>query len=124
MGPGSSKYRSRHTLIRRRTRAEFSKPPQPIVALVLKVGALGEHRVAVAAKLIRTWDASVARRQKTLTAITGKLTLCGTNAHPAVKAVGLAVLVGSASPITQNVGARELDVNFSLPRPFTGCSLA
>ena len=96
-----------------RTRADFSKPPQPIVALVPKVGSLGEHLVAVAAKPLRAWDTSVARRQKTFTAVPGKLMLCRTNAHPAVKAVGLAVLVRSAGPITQNVGARE--VHFPLP---------
>ena len=118
MGPGSSKYRSRHTLIRRRTRAEFSKPPQPIVALVPNVGSLGEHRVAVAAEPLHAWDKSVARRQETLSVVPGELTLCRTNPHPAVKAVGLAVLVRSAGPITQNVGARELEVHFPLPGRF------
>ena len=44
--------------IPRRTRAGFSKPPQPIVALVSKVSSLGEHRVAVAAKPLRAWDVS------------------------------------------------------------------
>ena len=90
MGPGSSKYRSRHTLIRRRTRAEFSKPPQPIVALVPNVGSLGGHRIAVAAEQLRAWDTGVARRQKTLPVVPGKLTLCRTNPHPAVKVVGCA----------------------------------
>ena len=102
----------------------FSKLPQPVVVLVSNMGSLGENRVAVAAKPLRAWDPSVARRQKTFPVVSGKLTLCRTNAYPAVKAACLAVMVRSASPITQNVGARELDVNFSLPRPFTGCSLA
>ena len=100
--------------ILRRTRADFPKPPQPIVALVPKVDSLWEHRVAVAVIPLRAWNASVARRQKTLTAVPGKLPLCRTNAYPAVKAVVLAVLVRSAGPITQNVGARELE--FPAPR--------
>ena len=41
--------------------------------------------------------------------------MCRTNPHPAVKAVGLAMLVRSAGPITQNVGAGEVEVHFPLP---------
>ena len=115
IAPGSSKKTDQIYSILRRTRADFSKPPQPIVALVPKVGSLGEHRVAVAAKPLRAWDARVARRQKKFTVVPGKLTLCGTNAHPTVEAVGLAVMVRSFSPITQNVGAREFEVHFPLP---------
>ena len=89
---------------------DFSKPPQPIVALVPKVGSLGEHRIAVAAEPLRAWDTSVARRPKTLPVVPGELMLCRTNPHPAVKAVGLAVLVRSTGPITQNVGAGEVEV--------------
>ena len=82
------------------------------------MGSLGEHRVAVAAKSLRAWDASVARRQKTFAVVPRKLTPCRTNAHPAVKAVGLAVLVRSAGPITHDVGARELEVHLPLPGRF------
>ena len=114
IGPGSSKIGPVIYIVRC-TRADFSKPPQPIVALVSKVSSLQEHRVAVAAKPLRAWDASVARRHKTFPVVPGKLTLCRSNAHPAVKAVGPAVLVRSAGPITQNVGARELEVHFPLP---------
>ena len=69
----------------RRNRADFSKPPQPIVAPVPKVGSLGEHRVAVAAKPLRVWDAGIARRQQTFAVDPGKLTLYRNNVHPAVK---------------------------------------
>ena len=89
-----------------------------MVAFVPKVGSLEEHRVAVAAKPLRAWDASSARCQETFPVVSGKLTLYQTNAHPAVKAVGLAVLVRIAGPITQNVGARELEVHFLLPGRF------
>ena len=83
------------------------------------MGSLGEYRVAVAAKPLCAWDASVARRQTTVTVVLGKLILCRTNAHPVVKVVGLAVLVRSAGPKTQNVGARELEAYFPLPGIFS-----
>ena len=38
--------------------------------------------------------------------------------HSAVEAVGLAVLVRGAGPITQYVGAREVKVHFPLPGGF------
>ena len=47
--------------------------------------------------------------------VPGELTLGRTNPHPAVKAAGLAVLVRRAGPITQNVGAEEVEVHFPLP---------
>ena len=74
--------------ILRRTRTDFFKPPQAIVALVPKAGSLGEHRVAVAAEPLRAWGSSVVRCQKTLLVVPGELTLRRTNPHPAVKAVG------------------------------------
>ena len=58
IGPGSSKTRTRYTPSSVAL-ALISKPPQPIVALVPKVGSLGEHRIAVAAKPLHAWDASV-----------------------------------------------------------------
>ena len=99
-----------------RTRADFSKPPQPIVALVPKVGSLGEHLVAVAAKPLRAWDTSVARRQKTFTAVPGKLMLCRTNAHPAVKAVGLAVAGPEYRPNNAKCGSGRGGGPFPAPR--------
>ena len=50
--------------ILRRTRTDFFKPPQAIVALAPKAGSLGEHRVAVAAEPLRAWGSSVVRCQK------------------------------------------------------------
>ena len=88
----------------RRTRVELSKPSQPIVALVIDMGPLGDHRVAGAAMPLRTWDANIAWRQKTFVVLPGKLTLYRASAHPAVKAVVLAVLVRSAGPITHQYG--------------------
>ena len=88
----------------RRTRVNFSKPSQPIVALVIDMGPLGDHRVAQAARSLRTWDANIARRPKTLVVLPGNLTLYRASAHPAVKAVVLAVLVRNAGPITQQYG--------------------
>ena len=79
------------------------------------MGSLREHRIAIAAKPLRAWDTSVAWRQKTLPVVPGELTLCRANPHPAVKAVGSAVLVQSTDPITQNVGAGEVEVHFPLP---------
>ena len=38
--------------------------------------------------------------------------------HSAVEAVGLAVLVRGAGPITQGVGAGEVEVHFPLPGMF------
>ena len=61
--------------------------------------------MAVAAKPRRARDTGVARRQKTLPVVSGELTLRRTDSHPTVKAVGLAVLIGSTGPVTQNVGA-------------------
>ena len=52
---------------------------------------------------------------ETFPVVPGELTLCRTNPHPAVKAVGLAVLVWSAGPIPQNVEAGEVEVRFPLP---------
>ena len=94
--------------ILRRARAYFSKPPQPIVALVPNGVSLNEHRIAVATEPLRAWDTSVARRVKTLPIVPGELTRCRTNLHPAVKAVGLAVLVRSAGLLTQTVGAGKV----------------
>ena len=107
-GPGWSKTRTRYTLssvVLSLISPSHHNPPSPLAP---NVGFLGEHRVAVAVKSLRAWDASVALRQKTLAVVPGKLTLCRTNAHPAVKTFGLAVLVRSSGPITQNVDAREL----------------
>ena len=44
--------------------------------------------------------------------------MCRPDPHSAVEAVGLAVLVRSAGPITQDVGAGEVEVHFPLPGRF------
>ena len=117
IGPGSSKKRTRYTSSSVVLALIFPSHHKPSSPLYQK-GSLGEHCVALVAKPLRAWDASVADRQKTFAVAPGKLTLSCANAHPAVKAVGSAVLVRSASPITQNMGARELEVHFPLPGRF------
>ena len=47
-----------------RTRADLSKPPQPIVVLAPKVDSLREYCIAEGANPLYARDASVARRQK------------------------------------------------------------
>ena len=96
-------------------RADFFKPPLPIVSLVLKVGSLRKHRVVVATEPIGTGNTSVARRWEAFPVVAGELALCRPDPHSAVEAVVLAVLVGSTGPITQDVGAGEVDVHFLLP---------
>ena len=72
----------------------------------------------VAAEPLRAWDTSVALRYKTFPVIPGELKLCRNHPRPAVKAVGFAVLVRGAGPMTQNVGAGEVKVHFPLPGRF------
>ena len=50
--------------------------------------------------------------------VAGELALCHPNPHSAVEAVGLAVLVRCSGPITQDVGAGEVEVYFPLPGMF------
>ena len=69
----------------------------------------------VAARPLRALDASVARHQKSLAVVPRTHTLQRANAHPAATAVDFAGMVQSTSPITQNVGARDLEVHFPLP---------
>ena len=54
-------------------------------------------------------------RQKSLAVVPRKFPLCSTNSHPAVQAVGLAVLVRSARPVAQYLVAKKLEVHFPLP---------
>ena len=70
--------------------------------------------MVVAAKSLRVWNTSVVQRYKTFPVVLGELTLCRTNPRLAIKAVGLAVLVRSAGPITPTVGAGEEEVRFPL----------
>ena len=57
-------------------------------------------------------DASVAGRKNNFAFVPRKITLCRTNAHSAVSAVRLALLVQDDDPITKNVGARVLEAHF------------
>ena len=79
------------------------------------MGSLGGHRIVVAAELLHPWNTCVARGSQTFSVVPGEVALCRTNPHPAVKVVGLAVLVRSAGPITQTEGAGEVEVHFPLP---------
>ena len=53
--------------------------------------------------------------QKSLAVDPGKYPLCSTNSHPAVQAVGLAVLIRSAWPVAPHLLAKKLDVHFPFP---------
>ena len=53
-------------------------------------------------------------RQESL-AVARKFSLCSTNSHSAVQAVGLAVLVRSAHPVAQYLVPKKLEVHFPLP---------
>ena len=61
IGPGSSKKRTKYFSIplRGRGRADLPKPPQTVVALAPKVGSVGKHRSAVAAKPFCARNAAV-----------------------------------------------------------------
>ena len=52
--------------IRRRVHVDLPKLPQTIVALVPKVGSVGKHRGAIAAKPICARNAAAAGLQETL----------------------------------------------------------
>lgn len=70
----------------------------------------------IADKLIRVRDAAVTARQERFTP--KKLPLCSAISHPAMQAIGLVLLVGSAGPVAQNLVARELKAGgqFFVPR--------
>ena len=101
--------------IRSCSRADFPEPLQTVVALVPKVSPVGKHGVAVSAKPIGVQYAAIAGCQKSLAVAARKLPLCRANRHPAVQAVGLAVLVRSAGPVAQTFVARKLKVHFPFP---------
>ena len=75
IGPWSSKNSPQIYPVLSRTRANFLKPPQRIVALVLRVDFLGEYCVAEATKPPRARDASVGGRRKSFAFVPRKLTL-------------------------------------------------
>ena len=101
--------------IRWRSRADFPEPPQTVHALVPKAGSVWMHGVAVSAKPIGVRYAAIAGRQKELAVNPRKLQLCHATSHPAVQAVGRAVLVPGAGPVAQNFVPRELTVHFPFP---------
>ena len=72
----------------------------------------------VATEPIGAENTDVARCQETFPVVAGELTLCRSDPHSAVEAVGSAVLVRGSGPITQDVGAGEVEVHFSLPGRF------
>ena len=76
---------------------------------------LGKHGGAVAAKPFCVKNAAVAGLQETLAVTPRKFPLCSTNSHPAVQAVGLAVLIRSAGQVARYLVARGLEVHFQLP---------
>ena len=97
------------------SRADFPEPTQTVVALVPKVGTVGKHGIAESAKPIGVRYAAIAGRHKPLAVTPRKLSLCRAHSHPAVQAVGLAVLVRGAGPVAQNFVARKLKVHFPFP---------
>ena len=54
-------------------------------------------------------------RQNSLTVVARKFPSCSKNSHPAVQAVGVAVLVRSAHPVARYLVAKTLEVHFPLP---------
>ena len=82
-----------------RSRADFPEPPQPVIALVPKMGPVGKHGVAVSAKPVGVREAAIAGCQKPFAVTPSKLPLCRADPHSAVQAVGLPVLVRGAGPV-------------------------
>ena len=113
IGPGSSKKRTKY--IPSVVVLALPKPPQTVVALVPKVGSVGKHRSAVAAKPFCARNAAVTGRQVTFAITPRKFPLCSTNSHPAVQTFILAVLVRSAGLVSQYLVAEKLEVHFLLP---------
>ena len=105
-------------------RAEFSKPPEPIVSPVLKMGSLKKHREVVTTEPIGAGNTSVSRRYKAFPVVAGELALCRPDTHWAVEAVGSSVLVRRAGPITQDVGVGEVEVHLPHPGTFREFRLA
>ena len=93
--------------LRGRGRADLPKPTQTVVNLKPKVGSVGKHRSAVAAKPFYARNGTVSMRHESLAVVPRKFPLCGTNSHPAVQAVGLALLVRSAHQVTRHVKQGE-----------------
>ena len=84
-----------------------------VYALVLKMGPIGKHDVAVSAKPIGVRYAAIDDidgGQQPLAITRRKLPYCGTNSYPAVQAVGLAVPVQGAGPVGQHFVVRELKI--------------
>ena len=96
--------------LRGRARADLPKLPQTVVALVPKMGSVGKHRGAVAAKPFCARNAAVFVHQESLAVVPRKFPLYSTNSHPAVQAVGLAVLIRRARPVAQYLVAKKLEV--------------
>ena len=89
--------------IRNRARADLPKPPKTVAALVPRVGSVGKHRGALAAKSLYVRNATVAGRQETLADAPRKFPLCSTNSRRAAQTIGLAVLIRSAGTVAQHI---------------------
>ena len=94
----------------------FSEPSQTVVAFVPNVGSVGKHRVAVSAEPIRVRDAAIAGCLKPLALTPRELPLCNTDSRPAVQAVGLAVLVRGAGPVSPPVRGEKAEDLFPIPK--------
>ena len=115
IGPGSSKKRTKYTPFVVVLALIFPSHHKPSSPLYQKWAPLGKHRSAVAAKPFCARNAAVSMRQKSLAVFPRRFPLCSTNSHPAVQAVGLAVLVRSARPVAQYLVAKNLEIHFPLP---------
>ena len=102
--------------IRWRSHADFPEPPQTVVALAPNVGLVRKHGVVVSAGPICVRHVAIAGCQKSLAVTPRKFPLCAADSHPAVQAVGLAVLVRGAGSVAQNFVATKLEVQFPFPR--------
>ena len=104
IGPGSSKKRTKYTPF--------------VVALALILPSVQKpslHRGAVAAERFCARNAAVAVCQESLAIARRTFPLCSTNSHPAVQAIGLALLIRSARTVTQYLVAKKLEVHFPVP---------
>ena len=94
--------------IRRRVHVDLPKLPQTIVALVPKVGSVGNHHGVVAAKPFCARNAAVTGRHESLADAPRKSPLSSTNSHSAVQAVGLTVLIPIARSVAHYLVAKKL----------------
>ena len=105
--------------LRGRARADLPKPAEILIALVPNVGSFGKQRSAVAAKPFGARNAAVSVRRESLAVVARKFSLCSTNSHPAVQAVGLTVLLRTCFGVpaqSRNVSWRKAGGPLPAPR--------